>query len=593
MFHSIKWRTATAFALITVICVGGVSGYLAHFLRQSHLESLETQLTAQAQMLGSACAAGLRSGDSDTLQDVLLRMGQSTDTRMVLLDNAGAVLANPGSPIMDEVDRNAPEVVMALYRGEGSDIRRSEELGQDAMYVAVPVVYEGQDLGIAVVSASLGFVGNYLGQVTGAIVAGAAISAFAVVALSLQITKVTSGPVNKLTRLSRKVAEGELDQEIEVVSVDEVGELAQAFNAMVGRIREMMSIVTKERDRMATILSEMGDGIFVVDVDSRVAVINPAAERMLRVTNVEVLGKPFVEVVRDYELDELIKNCLKTGRQLSANVETSPQKQFLWVFATPLEQESGCLVLLRDLTELRRLERVRQDFVSNISHELRTPIASVKALAETLQRGAVDDLAVSRDFLAKINTEADRLAQMVQELADLARIESGQVTLERKAFSISDAIVQVVDRLQPQADAVNVRLNVDTTSDIPQAWGDTSRIEQVLVNIVHNAIKFTPAGGDITVSARGNGREVMVSVADTGVGIPSDDLPRIFERFYKADRARSGGGTGLGLAIAKHIVEAHDGRIWADSLEGKGSTFSFVVPAAPQEDVDTGQALWD
>jgi two-component system phosphate regulon sensor histidine kinase PhoR len=180
---------------------------------------------------------------------------------------------------------------------------------------------------------------------------------------------------------------------------------------------------------------------------------------------------------------------------------------------------------------------------------------------------------------------------MVQELGDLARIEGGQVTLDMKPFSIGDSARQVVERLKAQSDMAGLSVKVDVAADVPLAWGDMESIERVLVNIVHNAIKFTPAGGTITISAGDNGQSVIVSVADTGVGVPADDLPRIFERFYKADRARSGGGTGLGLAIAKHIVEAHKGRIWAESVEGQGSTFSFVIPAAPQEDAETGQAI--
>jgi two-component system phosphate regulon sensor histidine kinase PhoR len=249
------------------------------------------------------------------------------------------------------------------------------------------------------------------------------------------------------------------------------------------------------------------------------------------------------------------------------------------VIATPLEDEDGCLLLLQDLTELRRLETVRRDFVANISHELRTPTASIKALAETLRDGAIDDPSVAKDFLAKINAEADKLTQMVQELGDLSRIESGEAPIQSKPFNMAEAIEQAVGRLKAQADRAGLSLSVEPVSPLPQALGDRDRVEQVLVNLIHNAIKFTPPGGTITVSAKATIDDILVSVSDTGVGISADDLPRIFERFYKADRARTGGGTGLGLAIAKHIVEAHGGRIWAESVEGKGSTFSFTLPS--------------
>ncbi len=284
--------------------------------------------------------------------------------------------------------------------------------------------------------------------------------------------------------------------------------------------------------------------------------------------------------MRDHELNEVLQHCLSTGKQQTGAVEIKPKKQLLSIIATPLSGDSGCLVHIRDLTELRRLEMVRQDFISNISHELRTPIASVKALAETLNEGAIEDPSVAKDFLSRINVEVDKLAQMVQELGELSRIESGEAPLQKRHINIADAIEHAVDRLKAQSDRAGLNLDIDIPPTLPKVMADEARVEQVLVNLIHNAIKFTPSGGRISISAKARDNDILVSVADTGVGIPADDLPRIFERFYKADKSRSGGGTGLGLAIAKHIVEAHGGRIWAESVEGKGSTFNFTLPLA-------------
>ncbi len=204
----------------------------------------------------------------------------------------------------------------------------------------------------------------------------------------------------------------------------------------------------------------------------------------------------------------------------------------------------------------------------------------MKALAETLQEGAIDDPSVAKVFLEKMHTEVDRLAQMVQELGELSRIESGETSIQKEPFQADEAIRQVVGRLGAQADRAGLILNIEIPSPLPSAHGDRDKVEQVLANLLHNAIKFTPVGGNVTVSTEVEDNSILISVFDTGVGIPADDLSRIFERFYKADRARSGGGTGLGLAIAKHIIEAHDGRIWAESVEGKGSTFYFTLPLA-------------
>lgn len=345
--------------------------------------------------------------------------------------------------------------------------------------------------------------------------------------------------------------------------------------------KERVALITTERDRMAAILSNMGDGILVVDSDSRVTQVNQAAQRILQLSENKVLGHTFIEAVRDYELDGILQRCLKTKKEQSGTVETSPRRQFLGVIATPLEDEGGCLLLVQDLTRIRRLETVRRDFVANISHELRTPTASIKALAETLQDGAIDDSAVAKDFLARIDTEVDKLIQMVQELGDLSRIEGGQAPIQKKPFDITGVIGQAAARLGMQADRAGLTLNVEIASSLPQALGDRDRIEQVLVNLLHNAIKFTPPGGKISILARAEGSSILVSIADTGVGISVDDLPRIFERFYKADRSRTSKGTGLGLAIAKHVIEAHGGSIRAESMVGKGSTFHFTLPVAP------------
>ncbi len=223
---------------------------------------------------------------------------------------------------------------------------------------------------------------------------------------------------------------------------------------------------------------------------------------------------------------------------------------------------------------------MRRDFIANISHELRTPIASLKALVETLQDGAIADKEVAQDFLHRMHLETDKLAQMASELSELSRIESGDSPLNLKPLDVAEVVRRAAERLRPQAERAQLELILDMPANLPPVIGDEDRVEQVLVNVIHNAIKFTPRQGRITISSLVEGDQVLISISDTGIGIPAEDLPHIFERFYKVDRARSGGGTGLGLAIAKHIVQAHRGRIWAESEEGKGTTITFSLPTA-------------
>jgi len=260
-----------------------------------------------------------------------------------------------------------------------------------------------------------------------------------------------------------------------------------------------------------------------------------------------------------------------------------PARQlYLHGIATPLGQSlaGSTLLLFQNLTRLRRLETVRQDFVSNISHELRTPLASIKALAETLEDGALEDPPAARRFLERMLTVVDALSQMIEELFELTRIEAGKTPLKMGAVKPCVLIKQAVERLSLQAERAGLSISVNCQEDLPAILADARRLEQVVVNLLHNAIKFTPSGGQITVTSWVEGEFVVFCAQDSGVGIQAENLARIFERFYKTDRARTTGGAGLGLAIVRHLVEAHGGKVWAESIEGQGSSFYFTVPIA-------------
>jgi two-component system phosphate regulon sensor histidine kinase PhoR len=328
----------------------------------------------------------------------------------------------------------------------------------------------------------------------------------------------------------------------------------------------------------------MADGVLITDQMGLVRLINPAAARILEVDEGESIGRSFAEVARHHQLIALWQQgCNHATEQVTA-VEMNRQEIFIQMIVTPLEtgDNRNCMVILQDLTRIHRLETVRRDFVSNISHELRTPIASLKALVETLRVAALDDPPAAQRFLNRAEEEVDALTQLVQELLELSRIESGKVPLRLTATAVEEVVLLPVERLRAQAERNNLTLTIDIPADLPPVMADASRIQQVIGNLVHNAVKFTPEGGTVEVRARldEGGTAVELSVIDTGVGIPTADLSRIFERFYKADRARSGGGTGLGLAISRHLVKAHGGQLEVKSKEGKGSTFYFSLPTA-------------
>jgi two-component system phosphate regulon sensor histidine kinase PhoR len=305
---------------------------------------------------------------------------------------------------------------------------------------------------------------------------------------------------------------------------------------------------------------------------------NNAAAKLFNIKN--TTEKPLIEVVRDHEMDEVLKLCLQTAKTQSVQYESGASKRYIRVIAIPIShgEMSGVLLLFQDLTELRNLQTTRRELIGNISHEFRTPLAGIKAMVETLRDGAVDDQEAARDFLARIDDEVERLTQIVVELTELSRIETGEAELRLESVDLNLLVEEVITQLSPQIERQQLTAEKNIDANLPSVQADKRRIRQTIVNLIHNAIKFTNTGGKIMVTTRIHNGSVTVDISDTGIGIAKRDLPHVFERFYKGDRDRSGGGTGMGLAIAKHVIEAHGGSIWVQSEEGKGSNFSFSLP---------------
>jgi two-component system phosphate regulon sensor histidine kinase PhoR len=402
----------------------------------------------------------------------------------------------------------------------------------------------------------------------------AAVSIIIALLLSKSITK----PIAEVTETAERMTSGEWERKLYLKSGREWERLAQALNRMAASLKETVGNISEERNKLMAILSNMADGVIMTDKDGAVILTNEAAQTMFHLSEDKAKGRPLIEVIRDHRLGQMAEQCLNEGQQQSKQLEWG--KNLFMVTATPIYGNglSSVLLIFHNLTELRRLQWARQELIGNISHELLTPLASIKAAAETLSCGAIDDPDATQEFLARIEGEVDRLTQLVRELVELSRIETGESKLKLEPESIELILADVITRFKPQAERSQIELISELAPELPQVVIDRERICQVLANLVHNAIKFTLLQGRVTVSARNQGDSVIVSVADTGVGISSDDLPHIFERFYKADKSHSGEGTGLGLAIAKHIVQAHKGEIWAESEEGKGSIFSFTIP---------------
>jgi two-component system phosphate regulon sensor histidine kinase PhoR len=582
---SLRWRIALPYVALILVATLGLTVYLSDQVRQVRLADLEAQLLGNARLLAESTAPLLQTGTTpETLDELVRRWAAPLGARVTIIGADGVVLGESHED-RTQMDNHLsrPEVQQALNAGQGSSMRYSATLGYEMMYAAVPIrAEEGPVLGVMRVALPLGEIEANVGRLRGNILLAGVATALAAALLAVFIAGHTTQPVRQLTAVAERMAAGDLDARLFPSSRDEAGQLTRAFNHMADRIREQVTSLAEERGRLAAVLDHMADGVLITDGAGQVRLVNAAAARLLDTSEERALGQSFAQVAPYHPLIELWKACRDRGGEQVETVEVSRHGLFLQAIITPFEEADavGYLVILQDLTHIRRLETVRRDFISNISHELRTPLAGLKALVDTLRGGAIKDPPAAKRFLKRMDAEVDALTQMVEELLELSRIESGQAPLRLISTAVAELVFPPVDRLRPQAERAGLELTVLLPPELPPVLADADRARLVLTNLVHNAVKFTPPGGRITVAARSAGDEMVLSVQDTGVGIIAEDLPRIFERFYKADRARSGGGTGLGLAIAKHIVQGHGGRIWAESVEGQGSTFYFSLPMA-------------
>jgi len=570
--RTIRARVFLGSVLAVVVAFVIVAAALPSIARDHEIEVLGARLASEASLAGDLARDAFRSRDADALDALARRIATDSQIRVTFIATDGVVLGESDEDrLRMENHATRPEVVPALAGSPGRTVRHSATVDRDLLYVAVPVRDADRVIGVSRVALPLVAVDALAARLAGSLVAGAVVAALAALALSYGIARAITRPIERITEAAERDGAGVAD----VRGPEEVERLASALRRSAASVQTERAATRAERDHLAALVDELSDAILIADEDGRVELANAAARKS---AGDSVVGRRLVEVIRDHEALEAI-DAARDGRERVATVERNEPRRFSRVVVRPLEG-GETLVVLQDLTALRRLETVRSDFVANVSHELRRPITSLKAMAETLEEGALDDPAAARDFVARMHREIDGLAQLVNELLALTRIESGAEPLALSRHRPADLLVECARRLGPLAERAGVALVVEP-SDASDVRADADRIEQVLANLVHNGVKFTPAGGSVRLSAQDADGLVAFSVADTGAGIDGAELDRIFERFYKADRSRSSEGTGLGLAIAKHIVQAHGGTIAATSAgPGRGATFRFTIPRA-------------
>jgi two-component system phosphate regulon sensor histidine kinase PhoR len=581
---SLRLRVVISFAALLILVIGGLGIYLWSFVRQTYLDNLQNYLLAETRIVSQEASIHLESASPNSvLPSLAQRFGTEMNASVTYFLPTGEV-AGSSSTNPDAFDNNIerPEIKAALSGKEITIARFSQTANQDLLYAAVPVRAGGQIAGVARLAVPLSSIESSMTIFGTRILIVTFLTLILAIGLAFFLTNNITKPLRVLTQRVLKMGAGKQSQIKISDEAEETIQLEQAFDQLETELNAQIEALTDERSTLSSVLSSLTDGVVIINATGAILLINPAVERTFNITLQNVIGQSMIEIFRNHQLVELWQKCQETGEQQVITFETSPNRLYIQAIAVSLHQSmpGSTLLVLQDLTRMRRLEMIRRDFVSNVSHELRTPLASLKALTETLQEGALEDPPAARRFLLRMENEIDNLTQLVQELLELSRIESGKVPLKQKLILPADLVERAFDRMQLQAERTGLKISCTCEPDLPAINIDRDRMEQVLVNLIHNAIKFTPPGGEISIEAYASKGNVIFKVRDSGVGIAEDALPRIFERFYKADRSRSGGGTGLGLSIARHLVEAHGGKIWAESIQGSGSTFYVSIPTA-------------
>jgi two-component system, OmpR family, phosphate regulon sensor histidine kinase PhoR len=581
------WKFSFSFLALLVSVLLAVDFFAERALRSDYeragFEKLATiARIAEARPPQWAAASPEQPGNAP-LRDWATQMAAS-GARVTVIAADGRVLADSeGDPQSMENHANRPEVLEAMAKGEGRSARRSATLNRDFLYLAVRQNRSAGPTSILRFALSPETVDVVLSSFRHKLWVASFFILLIAGGVSLLFSRSFTDRVERLKEFSRRVAEGDFRPLPRDSSGDALGALGVSLNRTAARLDRTIQTLTEERNLSSAILGSMVEGVAVVNGSERLVFANPGFAEILGLDVPPTSGSALVEVVRQTELLEAVRQVLGGEPRVQSEIVTGTLRQHYFaitVAAVRAGDTTGAVVVLHDITELRKLERVRRDFVANVSHEFRTPLTAIQGFAETLLAGAIDDSKNRTRFLEIILEHSRRLARLTEDLLMLSKMDAERLELEIRRLSVSQLIESCLETAQRRGAEKDLRISVNMPQNLPDIAGDRRRLAEVLQNLLDNAIQYTLPGGQIIVSAKSLEEEIILTVSDTGIGIPKADQPRIFERFYRVDvaRSREAGGTGLGLAIAKHLVEVHGGRLWVDSEVGQGSQFHFSVP---------------
>ena len=581
------WQLYPSFLLIIAISVIGIAWYGSQSFRKFYLYHVAQDLKARAYLIEQQVFTDIANHKFKEIDNLCKQIGAAGSTRITVILPSGEVIADSDEiPGRMESHADRPEFQDALKRGSGNSLRFSETLGKKMMYLAIPIKQGGEVLAVVRTSVPVTAIDEALERIYKKLLWAGVIIAICAAMVSLAISKKISRPVEQMTEVAKHFASGKLDMRLSTPDAAELADLAKALNEMARQLDARINTITEERSQIQAILSSMIEGVLAVDSAGHIVSVNKAAADLLGIDAADSSGRNVEEVVRNPRLQQYIKNTLENKQSTETDVFVLNEGgRFLQLYGSSLTDSkgdrSGAVLVLHDITRTRQLEEVRRDFVANVSHELKTPVTSIKGFVETLLDGAVNEPEKAQRFLKIIARHSDRLNAIIEDLLSLSRLEeeSEKRRLSFEKTSIKPALVSAIELSKVKAEEKHITIELLCDEEITLKI-NAALIEQAVLNLIDNAVKYSHENSRIQVSAQRMGNEVLITVSDQGCGIAKEHHDRIFERFYVVDKGRSRklGGTGLGLSIVKHIAQVHGGYVTLESRVGAGSTFTIHLP---------------
>jgi len=578
-------RLVIIFTLIITIFAFILGIFFIELIEKIYIDALTNRLEKEANLIHMVL--GTEEGriqGNHAIDHLVNSMGEQLETRITIIDLQGKVLAD------SQYDKNLmenhgdrPEVKAAFSGKTGKEIRYSDTLGFDMQYLAIPMKQNDQMIEAVRVALSLEEIKTSLTSFWYRLIWGLFILFLITILISFRISNKITKPLEQMTVIAKKITRKDYSERFQINRNDEVGQLGKAMNIMAESLENQMQTIQENEKKLTTVLNNMSSGIILVDQKGTIILTNPALEYLIGEQAHQIIGKKHDDVGKETVISELIEKSLNTGQSFHTEIGIyQPTKKYLNTNIAPIIDDQhviGVLVVLHDITRMKQLEKMRTEFVASVSHELRTPITAIKGFAETLMEGSVKEEETRQSFYTIIYKESDRLHRLINDLLDLSKIELNKDILKYSTTNLKALIESTINTMIPQAEKKKIIMKQELSSVIADV--DEDRIKQVMINLLTNAIAYTPENGQIFIRLQAlNQEQVKIEVEDTGIGIPEKNLPRIFERFYRVDKARSreSGGTGLGLAIVKHIVESHGGNIQVKSQVNAGTRFIIMLP---------------